>query len=120
MSALDYILVKRLQSELGRLRQKDVDRRRATNLPTLAGADARQHGKALVQRVVGAYESDQVESGADALTWEARQDLVEALESRLFGAGSLQALLDDENVENVDINGFQNVYVEYADGTTAK
>ena len=120
MSDLDYGLIKRLQGELGRLRQEDIARRRAANLPALIGADARQHGKALVQRVVGDYESELVESGANAMVWEERQDLVEALESRLFGAGSLQALLDDESVENIDINGFQQVYVEYANGSTAK
>jgi pilus assembly protein CpaF len=120
VSDLDYGLIKRLQGELGRLRQEDIARRRAANLPALIGADARQHGKALVQRVVGDYESELVESGADAMVWEERQDLVEALESRLFGAGSLQALLDDDSVENIDINGFQHVYVEYANGSTAR
>jgi pilus assembly protein CpaF len=120
VSDLDYTLIKRLQGELGRLRQEDISRRRAENLPALIGADARQHGKALVQRVVGDYESALVEAGSEAMAWEARQDLVEALESRLFGAGSLQALLDDQSVENIDINGSQHVYVEYADGSTAK
>lgn len=120
MSDLDYNLVKRLQAELGRIRQADIAGRRSASLPTLVGQDAHQHGKALVQRVVGNYESQLAESGAESLVWEERQDLVEALEARLFGAGSLQLLLDDERVENIDINGFQNVFVEYADGTTAK
>lgn len=120
MSGLDYNLVKRLQAELGRFRQDDIAGRRSAGLPALAGQDAHQHGKALVQRVVGNHESQLAESGADALAWEERQDLVEALEARLFGAGSLQLLLDDERVENIDINGFQHVFVEYADGTTAK
>lgn len=120
MTDLDYALIKRLQGELGRLRQEEILRRRASRLPALTGADAVQHGKALVQQVVGAHESDLVETGGVGLSWEARQDLVDALEARLFGAGSLQALLDDEHVENIDINGFQHVYVEYADGSTAK
>lgn len=120
MTALDYALVKRLQGELGRIRQEEVARRRAASLPALAGADAQQHGKALVQRVVGDHESELAESGGEPMAWEERQDLVEALESRLFGAGSLQSLLDDESVENIDINGYQDVYVEYADGTTTK
>ena len=120
MTDLDYTLLKRLQAELGRLRQADVARRRAQGLPALGGQDAHQHGKALVQRVVSGYESDLAESGTDPLSWEARQDIVDALEARLFGAGSLQLLLDDDSVENIDINGFRHVFVEYADGTTAK
>jgi Flp pilus assembly CpaF family ATPase len=117
---LDYQLLKRLQAELGRHRQADIVRRRAGNLPVLTGEDAHQHGKALVQRVVGDYESALAEAGEGGLAWETRQDLVDALEARLFGAGSLQLLLDDESVENIDINGFRDVFVEYADGTTAK
>jgi Flp pilus assembly CpaF family ATPase len=120
MSDLDYALVKQLQGDLGGLRQDEILRRRAANLPALSGPDAVQHGKALVQRVVGDYEASVAEAGGESLSWEDRQDLVEALEARLFGAGSLQALLDDENVENIDINGHRSVYVEYADGTTAK
>src|SRR3954453_20467901 len=115
MTDLDYTLIKRLQGELGRLRQEDISRRRSANLPSLAGPDAVQHGKALVQRVVGDYEAGLAETGGETLAWEARQDLVEALEARLFGAGSLQALPDDENVENIDITGSDRVYVEYAD-----
>ena len=90
MTDLDYALIKRLQGELGRLRQDEILRRRGANLPALTGPDAVQHGKALVQKVVGDYESNLVESGSEPVTWEARQDLVEALEARLFGAGSLQ------------------------------
>ena len=117
---LDYTLIKRLQAELGRLRQDAIDLRRAQGLPPLTGEDARQHGKTLVQRVVTEHESTLAESGAEELSWEERQDLVEALESRLFGAGSLQVLLDDESVENIDINGYRSVFVEYADGSTAR
>ena len=117
---LDYTLVKRLQAELGRLRQDAIDVRRAQGQPPLAGEDARQYGKTLVQRVVTEHESTLAESGSEELSWEERQDLVEALESRLFGAGSLQVLLDDESVENIDINGYRSVFVEYADGSTAR
>jgi len=120
MRDLDYALLKRLQAELGRLRQDAVDRRRSQGLPALTGEDARQHGKTLVQEVVTDHEVLLAESGHPELPWETRQDLVEALESRLFGAGNLQVLLDDDSVENIDINGYRNVFVEYADGTTAR
>ena len=120
MAELDYPLVRRLQAELGRLRQESIEQRRAAGLPALTGEDAHQHGKALVQRVVTDHEAGLAEAGQRGLVWQTRQDLVEALEARLFGAGSLQQLLDDESVENIDINGYRHVFVEYADGTTAR
>lgn len=120
MPDLDYALLKRLQADVGRLRQAEVDRRRSAGLSQLTGEDARQHSRTLVERIVSAHEAELAEGGAKGLRWEVRQDLVEALEARLFGAGSLQLLLDDERVESIDINGYRNVFVEYADGTSAR
>ena len=120
MPEFDYALIRRLQADLGGLRQAEIYRRRNAGLSQLTGEDARQHGRTLVERVVSAHESELAEAGAPDLSWGARQDLVEALEARLFGAGSLQLLLDDDRVENIDINGYANVFVEYADGTSAR
>ena len=117
---VDYTLVKRLQAQLGRMRQEAIEQRRAAGQPPLVAEDARQHGKALVQTVVTQHESALAEAGLEGLSWEVRQDLVEALEARLFGAGSLQLLLEDQSVENIDINGYEHVFVEYADGSTAR
>lgn len=108
MADIDFVLLKQLQAELGRLRQQDVEQRRAAGVPALVGEDAHQHGKALVQHVVTDHEAQLAESGAETPSWETRQDLVEALEARLFGAGNLQLLLDDESVENIDINGYRD------------
>ena len=117
---VDHLLVRRLQNEVGAMRQRWIEERRRNAKPPLRGDDEVQHGKQLVQTVVTAHDSEMVEAGHQPLHWEARQDLVDALEARLFGAGSLQQLLEDPEVENIDINGFQNVFVEYTDGTCAK
>ena len=120
MTDLDYALIKRLQAELGRLRQDDIlvaARRTSPRSPAQMPSSTARHSSSASSATTS---RDWPSRAASRFAWEARQDLVEALEARLFGAGSLQALLDDENVENIDINGFQHVYVEYADGTTAK
>ena len=119
-AGVDHLLVRRLQNDVGSRRQRATEERRRAGKSTLRGDDELQHGKQLIQTVVTGYESQLVESGREGLTWEARQDLVEALEARLFGAGSLQTLLEDPEVENIDINGSAHVFVEYADGSRAK
>ncbi len=43
-------------------------------------------------------------------------ELAEGIHAALFGVGRLQPLLDDPEVENIDINGCDNVFVGYADG----
>ncbi|MGQ0631503.1 MAG: CpaF family protein [Sporichthyaceae bacterium] len=47
---------------------------------------------------------------------EEERALADAVHARLFGAGRLQVLLDDPSIENVDINGCDEVFVSYADG----
>jgi Flp pilus assembly CpaF family ATPase len=116
----DFLLLRRLQHQLGTLRQQAVEDRRAHGLPALRGEDARQHGRSLVQRVVAGYAADRAEAGEPELCWEEQQDLILALEARLFGAGNLQQLLEDPDVEDIDINGFDTVFVGYADGSTRR
>ncbi|WP_319804082.1 CpaF family protein [Nocardioides dongkuii] len=102
------------------LRDEDLAGRGRRGLAPLTGDDDRQHTREIVQRVVTNHEGRLAERGESALTWEQRQDLIEAIEARLFGAGSLQQLLEDPEIENIDINGHDRVFVEYADGRTAR
>ena len=41
--------------------------------------------------------------------------LMVAVDAAIYGAGELQELLDDDQVENIDINGCDEVFVTYAD-----
>ena len=42
--------------------------------------------------------------------------MAQAVLDALFGLGRLQALVDDERIENIDVNGCDEVWVTYADG----
>jgi pilus assembly protein CpaF len=43
--------------------------------------------------------------------------VVEDVLAALFGLGRLQRLVDDPSVENIDVNGYDSVWVTHADGT---
>lgn len=45
---------------------------------------------------------------------------VQAVLNTMFGLGRLQPLVDDERVENIDIYGFDNIWVQHTDGTWAQ
>jgi pilus assembly protein CpaF len=45
------------------------------------------------------------------------QELAQAVLDALFGLGRLQALVDDDRVENIDINGCDRVWATFADGS---
>ena len=45
------------------------------------------------------------------------QGLAQAVLDALFGLGRLQALVDDDGIENIDINGCDQVWATFADGS---
>ncbi len=45
------------------------------------------------------------------------QELAQTVLDALFGMGQLQALIDDPEIENIDINGCDRVWATYADGS---
>ena len=45
------------------------------------------------------------------------QTLAQAVLDALFGMAGLQSLIDDPDIENIDINGCDRVWVTYADGS---
>ncbi|MEJ7831862.1 MAG: ATPase, T2SS/T4P/T4SS family [Nocardioides sp.] len=117
---VDQVLVKRLQQRVGARRGRALEefRRNAQTIPT--GEDARQHTEALLASVLTEYESDLAENGREPLEEQARVRLESALKARLFGAGNLEQLLVDPEVEDIIINGWRNVFVTYATGTKAQ
>ena len=45
------------------------------------------------------------------------QRLAQSVLDSLFGLGRLQGLVDDPDIENIDINGYDRVWATFADGT---
>lgn len=117
---VDQVLVKRLQSRVGARRSKALEEFRRNGQTPPKGEDARQHTEALLASVLTQYESELVEDGGTPLEEEARNRLEAALKSQLFGAGNLDQLLQDPDVEDITINGHENVLVTYANGSKAQ
>lgn len=118
--SLDHALLRRLQVRVGDLLEEDVSERRRRHQPPLSDEDTDAFKAELAHRVVDEHARSQAEGGLGQLSWEDTQDLVNALKNRLYGAGSLEALLRDERIEEIDINGWQNVFVDYTNGLRAK
>jgi pilus assembly protein CpaF len=117
---VDQVLVRRLQSRVGARRERALEEFRRNGQPIPQGEDARVHTEDLVAKVLSQYESELVEDGRDPLDDTARNRIETALKARLFGAGSLEQLLEDPEVEDISINGWQTVFVHYANGTKAQ
>ncbi len=113
---MDHALVKRLRGEVGdRLaEQRRVDA--AAGLPPMSGEDERQFARALVAQVLEDHARSEVTAGRTPANAQEEEDLAAAIHAALFGVGRLQPLLEDSEIENIDINGCDRVFLGYADG----
>lgn len=114
---VDQVLVRRLHSRVGARRGRALEEFRRNGQSIPQGEDARLHTEALLASVLTEYESELVEDGRAPLEDQARLRLESALKARLFGAGNLEQLLEDPDVEDIVVNGWQNVFVRYAGGS---
>jgi len=92
----------------------------AAHLQRRAGLtpEAEQHlGRQLIQDQIDALARERLEQGMADLGSEAERDLAAAVFAGLFEMGRLQPLLDNTEVENIEISGFDHVLLEYADGS---
>lgn len=85
--------------------------------------------EALVERTIGQVVNEfrqrlighgATEGGVALLTPAQANDLKQRVRDHLFGLGPLQELLDDPTIENIDVNGADNVWISYSDGRKAR
>ena len=113
---MDHSVVKRLRAEVGdRLReQRRVDA--AAGLPPMSGEDERQFARALIAQALEEHARSEITAGRVPPSAQEEEQLAAAVHAALFGVGRLQPLLEDAQIENIDINGCDRVFLGYADG----
>ncbi|HLR96401.1 MAG TPA: ATPase, T2SS/T4P/T4SS family [Jiangellaceae bacterium] len=113
---MDQNLVRRLREDvadtLARQRREDA----ANGVAPMSAEDERQFARAVIGRVLESHVRAELAAGRTPPGPEEEEELTAGVHAALFGVGRLQPLLDDDNVENVDINGYDNVFIQYADG----
>lgn len=76
----------------------------------------RELARALVADELAEHARRRVREGADPWPVEAEMAMARAVMAALFGLGRLQPLVDDPDVENIEVDGHESVWVSYADG----
>ncbi len=113
---MDHALVKRFRQEVGD-RMAEQRRLDATSgLPAMSAEDERQFARAVIAQVLEEHARSEIAQGRTPLNAEDEEAVASGVHAALFGVGRLQPLLDDPDIENIDVNGFDNVFVGYADG----
>jgi pilus assembly protein CpaF len=113
---VDHNLVKRLRQEVG---GRLADQRRldaANGIPPMSAEDERQFARALIAQVLEEFARTEISGGRMPPTAEEEEQLAAGVHAALFGVGRLQPLLEDTDIENIDVNGCDQVFVGYSNG----
>ncbi len=113
---LDYLLVRALQEKVADLMTAEKQRRAGVGERELAAGDEQQLAWSVIGRVVARHMQDELAAGGVPPDLSVDQRLADAVFAAMYQAGELQELLEDDQVENIDINGADEVWVTYADG----
>lgn len=82
--------------------------------------DTRAYAEKAMRAALNAVDSAEVRSGRPALSEGEAARVVEVVRSKMFGQGSLDAVLADPAVENVVANGCDNVWLTKAGGARVR
>jgi pilus assembly protein CpaF len=83
----------------------------------MSAEDERQFARSLVVQVLEDHARAEITLGRTPPSAAEEESLASAIHAALFGVGRLQPLLQNPDVENIDINGCDRVFVGYADGS---
>jgi len=116
--ALDYTLVQSLRTKTAERLRAERRRRADAGQPALAPDDEREFGRSLIAAAVDEHRRRELLDGAGLLpTAQADANLAAAIEAALFGLGRLEPLMADPTVANIEINGYDRVWLYRTDGT---
>jgi Flp pilus assembly CpaF family ATPase len=117
VNRVDMLLVQQLHRQVGARLQVEQASRKARGLLGLLGESERQYARKLIADGITDHVEALLNGGESPLPHDVEHATGEAVYARMYGAGRLQRLLDDTSIENIDINGCDEVWVRRADGT---
>jgi pilus assembly protein CpaF len=90
--------------------------RSEAGLPLQSTGERRSLARKLLADEIASHNQERLIAGRPTLSEVERETMERTVLEALFGLGPLQEMLDDERVENIQINGADQVFVRYADG----
>ncbi len=112
--ALDWDVISRLRGEVSDLLTATEQAQ-----PGMTDQDRHEVARSHIADVIAHQVEDMVREGGQGTAWDAEENgaVQRAVFDSLFRLGRIQPLVDLPNVENIDIYGFDQVWVSYADGS---
>ncbi len=113
----DEALVRSIRASVATELSKRSSDAQLTRARRLDRDDQAVLARQLINDALEAHARDCVERGEPVLAEEAESSIAQAIFDRLFQLGRLQPLIDDERIMNIMANGYDDVFIEYEDGT---
>ncbi|MEE1782713.1 CpaF/VirB11 family protein [Streptomyces sp. SP17BM10] len=115
VDAVDHAVAAQLKRQVADRLSRELERD-----PSMDQATQMQRGRALINEAVAVWATAAaVDSGLPVPPETARR-MSGAIYDLLFRAGRLQQYLDDDRVENILVNGYDRVYIDYGDSRRVK
>jgi Flp pilus assembly CpaF family ATPase len=114
--AIDQRVVRGMREQVAELLTRQRREDAAAGVAAMTIEDERQFARALIGRVLDQHARTELGAGRTPPGPEQEGELADGIHAALFGVGRLQPLLEDPQVENIDINGYDQVFVGLADG----
>ncbi|WP_162529479.1 ATPase, T2SS/T4P/T4SS family, partial [Segeticoccus rhizosphaerae] len=111
-AGIDWALVARLRAQASDRLSAALGGDRAT----LDREAQQQLGRSIIMELLETQAQEAVSAGRDPVPLGLQDQMARTVFDALFGLGRLQPLVDDEAAENIEIDGCDNVLLEYADG----
>lgn len=113
-------LRERLRTALGTQLPARVDADHPSAGQPIGTERRRQIARKIVDEAVAAHVEAELMANRVLPSREVEQQVIAEVLDEVFGLAGLQPLLDDPQIENVNVNGHDRVFVRYADGTRAQ
>jgi pilus assembly protein CpaF len=116
----DPVIVARIAKTVGEELANERIGRTSTGQPGLDLADERQLARRLVARQLDMLAASSLSSGGEPLDLDAEHRVLAAVLDTVLGLGRIQPLLDDPDITDIHIRGFDSVWLKMRDGTRVR
>ena len=109
--AVDHTLVAEVRREVS-----DALAVRLREAPVADPRARRELARTLLTEVLVARSRDRVHAGQRPWAVDEEFAIADSVMDAIFGMGRLQPLIDDPSIENIEVTGYDNVWIAHADG----
>jgi type IV secretory pathway ATPase VirB11/archaellum biosynthesis ATPase len=113
---LDWRQVAELRRRASEVITEESGRQQRPGGASLTSEDRLLLSRSVIRRVVADHVRAVHRAGAELWSPAQEQTYVTAVEDSILGYGRLQPLLELPTVENIEIHGWESVFVQYGDG----